>query len=234
MKVLMLPHITQFGQGEGGVRRVVEAYNQYLPEFGIELVNPDTFSFDLTAVHAGVAPGADVAHNHGLYWTADLQLSDYEWQANTQVINSLREAKQITVPSQWVAESIQRDMRINPHVIPHGVEWDEWQAQGDDGGYVLWNKNRDFDVCSPEAIIRLARIFREHRFMSTFASNPSPNLKVTGQVPYEQMRQMVLGCSVYLSSIKETFGIGTLEAMAAGKPVLGWANGGNLDLVQHG
>ncbi|KKM76815.1 hypothetical protein LCGC14_1376360 [marine sediment metagenome] len=234
MKVLMLPHITQFGRGEGGVRRVVEAYNKYLPQFGIELVNPDTFSYDLTAVHAGVAPGADVAHNHGLYWTADLQLSDYEWQANTQVINSLREARQITVPSQWVAESIRRDMRINPHVIPHGVEWDEWQGSGDDGGYVLWNKNRDFDVCNPEAIIRLARIFREHRFMSTFASNPSPNLKVTGQVPYEQMRQMVLGCSVYLSSIKETFGIGTLEAMAAGKPVLGWANGGNLDLVQHG
>ena len=98
----MLPHLTRFGQGEGGVRRVVEAYNQYLPEFGIELVPPDTFSYDLLAVHAGVAAGADVAHNHGLYWTADLPLGDYEWSANVAVINSLREAKQITVPSEWV------------------------------------------------------------------------------------------------------------------------------------
>lgn len=235
MKVLMLPHITQFGQGEGGVRRVVEAYNKHMPEFGIEYVTPDTFSYDLTAVHAGVARGADVAHNHGLYWTEDIpSLSDYEWSANTAVVNSLREARQITVPSQWVAESIRRDMRIDPHVIGHGVEWDEWQGTGDDGGYVLWNKHRDFDICKPDAVIRLARIFPSKWFMSTFAPNPTPNLKTTGQVPFEQMKQMILGCSVYLSSIKETFGIGTLEAMAAGKPVLGWAEGGNLDLVTHG
>jgi glycosyltransferase involved in cell wall biosynthesis len=231
----MLPHITKFGQGESGIRRVVEAYNKCLPEFGIELVTPDTYSYDLTAVHAGVAPGADVAHNHGLYWTEDIPtLSDYEWNANIAVINSLREARQITVPSEWVAESIRRDMRIDPHVIGHGIEWDEWQGKAGDGGYVLWNKNRDFDVCNPEAIVRLARLFKTTHFMSTFAPNPSPNLRVTGQVPFEQMRQMVLGCAVYLSSIKETFGIGTLEAMAAGKPILGWAEGGNLDLVQHG
>jgi len=179
LKVLMLPHITQFGQGEGGVRRVVEAYNRYMPEFGIEFVTPDTFSYDLLAVHAGVAPGADVAHNHGLYWTADLELSDYEWSANTAVINSLREATQITVPSEWVAESIRRDMRIDPHVISHGIEWDDWQSKADDGDYVLWNKNRDFDVCNPEAIIKLARLFKTLRFMSTFAPNPSPNLRLT-------------------------------------------------------
>jgi glycosyltransferase involved in cell wall biosynthesis len=235
LKVLMHPHPTKFGQGESGIRRVVEAYHQYLPVYDIELVTPDTFSYDLVAVHAGMTSGADVAHNHGLYWTEDIPtLTDYEWQANVAVINSLREAKQITVPSEWVAKSIRRDMRINPHVIGHGVEWQEWQGSNNDEGYILWNKNRDFDVCNPEAVVKLARIFPKVHFLSTFAQNPTPNLKVTGQVPFEQMKQMILGCSVYLSSIKETFGIGTLEAMAAGKPILGWANGGNLDLVEHG
>lgn len=230
----MTPHLSQFGEGEGGIRRVVDAYHEYMPEFGIEYVGPNTTSYDLTAVHAGTNGTTDVAHNHGLYWTADLELSDYEFQANVAVINSLRQAKQITVPSQWVAETIRRDMRIDPHVIGHGIEWDEWQGGSKDGGYVLWNKNRQVDVCNPEAILKLAHLFPGELFLSTFAETPTPNLKVTGQVPFEQMRQMVSGCSVYLSSIKETFGIGVLEAMAAGKPILGWANGGNLDLVQHG
>jgi glycosyltransferase involved in cell wall biosynthesis len=235
MKVLMLPPLNQFGKGEGGIRRVIEAYHKHLPEFGIELVGSDSTSYDLTAVHAGAGSGADVAHNHGLYWTADIEtLTDYEWQANVAVINGLREAKQITVPSQWVAETIRRDMRIDPHVIGHGVDWDEWQQGANDGSYVLWNKNREVDVCNPEAIIKLAHLFPSQLFLSTFATNSTPNLRVTGQVPFEQMRQMVLSCSVYLSSVKETFGIGVLEAMAAGKPVLGWANGGNLDLVEHG
>jgi glycosyltransferase involved in cell wall biosynthesis len=38
---------------------------------------------------------------------------------------------------------------------------------------------------------------------------------------------------VYLSTAKETFGIGILEALACGVPVLGYAHGGILDLVQH-
>jgi glycosyltransferase involved in cell wall biosynthesis len=231
----MLPHLTQFGQGEGGIRRVIEGYHKYLLEFGIEIVGPDATSYDLTAVHAGTGSGADVAHNHGLYWTADIEtLTDYEWQANVAVINSLREAKQITVPSQWVAETIRRDMRIDPHVIGHGIEWNQWQEKALPGDYVLWNKNREVDVCNPEAVLKLAHLFPSQLFLSTFATNPTPNLRVTGQVPFEQMRQMVLSCAVYLSSVKETFGIGVLEAMAAGKPILGWANGGNLDLVKHG
>jgi len=48
------------------------------------------------------------------------------------------------------------------------------------------------------------------------------------------MKQIIQQAGVYLSTTKETFGIGVLEAMAAGVPVLGYNKGGNVDLIQHG
>jgi glycosyltransferase involved in cell wall biosynthesis len=58
-------------------------------------------------------------------------------------------------------------------------------------------------------------------------------MQVTGMVPWGQMKELVRNAGVYLSTARETFGIGTLEALACGVPVLGYAYGGNLDLVQH-
>ena len=48
------------------------------------------------------------------------------------------------------------------------------------------------------------------------------------------MKEMVQKANVYLATTKETFGIGTLEAMASGIPVLGFAHGGTLELITHG
>jgi glycosyltransferase involved in cell wall biosynthesis len=72
-------------------------------------------------------------------------------------------------------------------------------------------------------------------FVSTFAPKPSPsNVKVIGIQPHKNMKAAIQRAGVYLSTTKETFGIGVLEALAAGVPVLGYAHGGNLDIVKHG
>jgi len=233
MKVLMVPHRTQL-QGESGINRVVEAYFRHLPEFGVELVSPDATGYDLKAVHAG-ATGADcdVSHNHGLYWTADYPASDAEFAANANVILALRAAREITVPSRWVADNIARDMRFLPHVVPHGIDWDAWQHDEANGEYVLWNKNRTADVCDPTPVLELAKWFPSVQFVSTFASLPAPNVTVTGLMSHASMKKAIQGAGVYLATTKETFGIGILEAMAAGVPVLGYAHGGILDLVRH-
>ena len=71
--------------------------------------------------------------------------------------------------------------------------------------------------------------------MTTFApKNPTPNIKATGVVKHDKMRQMVQRAGIYLATTKETWGIGTVEAMAAGIPVLGFRHGGILDTVEHG
>ena len=234
MKILMKPHLSEM-QSESGIKRVIEAYFQELPKLEVELVTPDCREYDLLVCHAGSGPDeADVSVLHGLYWTRDYQASDWEYQANAKIIKQLRYAKQITVPSPWVAETFQRDMRINPTVVPHGIYLKEWNP-GENGQYVLFNKNRTGDVCSPDSVKELALRNPEINFLSTFAPEGSPNnVRTTGVVSHETMAQMIQNAGIYLSTTKETFGIGILEAMASAVPVLGYAQGGILDLVKHG
>jgi glycosyltransferase involved in cell wall biosynthesis len=236
MKVLMLPHISDFRKSESGIRRVVESYFRHLPEFGIELVGKNATTYDLKAVHAGMT-GADCAicHCHGAYWTADLPCSKWEYKANAKIVEAIRHAKEVTVPSAWVAETFQRDMHFTPHVIPHGIEWQEWQHCYENEGFVLWNKNRPGDACSPEAVNALAQQFPSVRFVSTFAlANAGDNVTTTGVVPHAEMKQLVQQAGIYLATTKETGGIGIMEAMASGTPVLGYKHGAILDLVEHG
>lgn len=238
----MVPHAEGYrnNRDESGIRRVVEAYFKYLPRYGVDLIPKDKDDFELLAVHAGAADASQVtvpqiAHCHGLYWSADYPAQKFEWAANAKVIDSLRRARTITVPSEWVAETIRRELRVNPFVVPHGIDWQDWQSSEPNEGYVLWNKNRDYDVCDPKAVGILAKLFPQVRFLTTFAPEGSPpNVKAIGIVPHRAMKKMVQRSNVYLSTTKETFGIGVLEALSSGVPVLGFAHGGNLDLVQHG
>jgi glycosyltransferase involved in cell wall biosynthesis len=235
INVLSTPLLDSWTQHESGIRRVVEAYKKYLPQFGVELVGPSDRA-DLLAVHAGTSKNADVAHCHGLYWTADYKAPNWEWRGNEHVINSVRQAKIVTVPSRWVAETFERDMRFSPVVIGHGIDWEEWQNHNDDNGYILWNKNRGGeDVCDPYPVTRLARTFRNELFLTTFSRGDiTSNVKVTGIIKHNKMKTAIQECSVYLATTKETFGIGILEAMASGKPVLGFNHGGITEMVKHG
>jgi len=235
MKVYMKPMPEDYSDNnESGIRRVVENYVKYLPEFGIEFVKEQ--DAELRVDHAGALGGtADVTVSAGLYWTADMISPSWELKENANVITSLRHAKEVIVPSSWVAENFARDLKFYPHVIGHGIDWEEWNSQWASKPFVLWNKNRKSDACDPTAVSVLAKEFPNMAFVTTFLdSEILHNITVTGALSHTDMKNLVEQCSVYLSTTRETFGIGTLEAMASGKPILGFNWGGNKDLVQHG
>ena len=233
MRVYVNPQFTLPDKGDGGIRRVVEAQNKYLPEFGVEVVD-SVEAADVIACHAGLWVNTTkpvVSHCHGLYW------SDYEWpkwalEMNHDVINALRSADVVTAPSEWVARILRRGMWLQPHVLYHGVEPDDWEP-GTNEGYVLWNKTRVDPVCDPNPCIDLAARVPSEQFVTTYGPTDLSNLKVTGTLPFEKAKDYIRNAGVYLATSRETFGIGTIEAMACGVPILGWRWGGQAEFVHH-
>jgi len=245
-KVCILPFFAGEDAGDGGIRRVVEAQTKWLPEFGWEVVR-DPAEADLVASHAGnlektLATTPLVAHCHGLYWTT------YAWpkwalQMNRHVIDSIRRADVVTAPSEWVANAIRRGAQINPTVLYHGVNLDEWpynppSSRTDDvTPYILWNKSRPDPICDPTPVLELANREPGYSFITTFVPDfvrIPDNVTATGTVGYSRAKLFVQNAAVYLATTRETFGIGTLEAMAAGVPVLGWNWGGQREIITHG
>lgn len=236
MKVKMHPHPTNVRGQVGGIQRVVEAYGKHLPKFGVEIVLPDSDTYDLRVGHAGsLGSRVDIETNHGLYWSGDMpNVRPQHFRTNKRVIEALRAAKEVTVPSPWVAHNIARDMHFYPHVVPHGIDFEDWDHNLKSDGYVLWNKGRMKDVCDPTPVRELAERVGNVQFISTFCPNGPRNVRVTGRLPFTEMKSLVQRAGVYLATSPETFGIGTLEAMASGVPVLGWNWKGTADLVVHG
>ena len=267
-------------KGDGGVRRVVEAQLRHLPASGFQPVESPEGA-DVIACHITVPSTylrlypekPFVAHCHGLYW-AEYEWANWALKANADVMELLRVADAVTAPSEWVARALRRHTSRPVHVVPHGVELEEWSG-GTPRGYVLWNKTRPDPVCDPKPVTALAKAMPDVLFVATFAEEsqnlcecPDPdndheagchlqdsrifdriarladvvregetemgNLWRTYRLPYAQGREFVRNASVYLATARETFGIGTLEALAAAVPVVGYRWGGQEEIIEHG
>ncbi len=235
VSVCITPHFEGVDLGDGGIRRVVEAQRKWLPTFGIDVVD-EPKDADILAMHAGayiepINGQLSVAHCHGLYW------ADYDWQewtkrANDLVVKSILSADLVTAPSKWVAHAIERGTWRKAEVLYHGIDPNSWQPDAEHSDYVLWNKTRVDAICDPQWVVQLAQKVPAARFISTFGPTKS-NLEITGALPFTQAKQLVQGANVYLCTSRETFGLGTLEAMLCGVPILGFNYGGQAEFVKH-
>lgn len=236
-KVFMYPTPTTAATNPAaGIPQTILNLKHWLPSFGWEIAE-SIENADLIAHHAGDGKGqADIAHVHGLYPNGEpgFPLENWHTEINSRVIESVRTAKAVTVPSQWVADLFRRDMHIDPHVIAWGVNPDEWKHNYQNEGYVLWNKNRVEGVCTPEWVNRLAKSLPEQTFITTFGEANLKNVTVTGILSHNQMRYFIQRAAVYLATTKETGDIGSREALASGVPVLGFRHGALPDFVTHG
>lgn len=222
-------------RADGGIRRVLDAQIKYLPQFGVEIVRHIEHA-DLTAGHVDHLPIVQgkpfVSHNHGLMWREYFN-NDNDREINASVVNALIQTDAITTPSKWVAQAIGYGLLRTPRVIYHGVDVDEWTPPNKAGDYVLWNKARADAVSNPKDMNEVAQRLRAVKFISTLG-NKTSNVSLCGVVNYGRMKALVNGAGVYLATARETFGIGTLEALASGVPVAGWDYGGQSEIIQQG
>lgn len=234
MRVCIAPYYQGDDKADGGIRRVIEALVKYLPDHGWHATNnPD--EADVIHCHGATLverPGKPlVVSSHGLMW--EDYFLHYGDDINRHCIDAMIRAQAITAPSRWVAQAISRGMLVSPEVIYHGVDADAWASTLPALDYVLWNKARIDPVSDPNDMQAVAELLPDVRFLTTYGK-PSSNVLPIGVGTYEQMRPVVQQAAVYLATARETFGIGTLEALAAGVPVAGWDYGGQAEIVISG
>ncbi len=82
-------------------------------------------------------------------------------------------------------------------------------------GYVLWNKARADFVSDPDDMQKVAALLPDIKFHTTIGRKEN-NVHILNPMSFEKMKRVVSGAGVYLCTARETFGIGTLEAMSAG------------------
>jgi glycosyltransferase involved in cell wall biosynthesis len=246
MRLLILPDYNGADTaGDGGIRRIVEAQKKYLPMYGIHPVSEPPY--DCIALHAGDWPRMEpglvpmVAHCHGLYW------GEYEWAAgalsvNNRVVHNLLRADAVSVCSEFVSRAVRKALWIDPTIIYHGVDPDEWvdvpeAAFEDKAKYLLWNKARVDAICDPTSVYELAkRLPPSIPIVTTFLPanvEVGENVVVTGKTSYQQSQSMTKNADVYLGTTRGTFDISVIEAMLCGVPVLGWNWGSLPEAVMH-
>lgn len=246
MKVYIEPRFDMTtDSGEGGIKQVIRHVTPHLEALGMEFVTTSAAAdvvwyhaspYTETRTYLNAHPEKPVVcSTHGLYWAG------YDWDqaslaANADVIEGLRLADVVTAPSAWVKNAIDRGILADVRVVYHGVDMDEWEpvSAQPDVPYALWDKTRIDPICDPTDVIRLASRMPEQRFV--LCAGPDgvtlPNVAILGRLPYDKARALTLNASVYLCITRETFGLATLQAMAAGVPVVGYRFGGQSEIIR--
>ena len=147
----------------------------------------------------------------------------------------------------WVANSEVTQARIKkyynrPSTVIHppvNVERFTPPPKGERSGYILWGRHvpyKRFDIAI-EACNRLKApltIIGSGPDTARLKKLAGPTIKFVGRVSDAELVRLAQSAKGFLFPNEEDFGISAVESLAAGTPVIAYAKGGALDIVQDG
>lgn len=157
--------------------------------------------------------------------------------------SALARMEVVIANSENVRQRLLRHFGCDALVVHPPVDTKRFQWLGDGSYYISLARLEDFKRV--DQVVRAFRSMPEH--MLVVASGGSelerlkalaagaPNISFTGWLAEEELRALVghARAAIYVP-MDEDFGMSPVEAMAAGKPVIGVAEGGLLETVVHG
>jgi glycosyltransferase involved in cell wall biosynthesis len=147
----------------------------------------------------------------------------------------------------FIANSTVTQQRIKKYynkpstVIHPPVDVDKFtpQPKGERSGYVLWGRHvpyKRFDLAI-EACNRLGvqlTVIGSGSDTERLKRLAGPTITFTGRISDAELVKHAQSAKAFLFPNEEDFGISAVEALAAGTPVIAYAKGGALDIVQDG
>lgn len=231
----------------GGVARHIEGLKKSISAYGWRVV-PRPDEADLVHTHAVERTTVvDVYTNHGIHPLRP-DMPAWQKQQNQAIFDNFKLARKVIAVSRWTASQWAGLTGLNPAIIPNGIdpgewtpqaiqnlEWAHYQLRAGDAPVVLWGKTGLSDVCDPSPALELALRRPDIVVALTVEARLLPhapnNVRLLGRLPFPQMQGVMAACDVYLATTLENHSIQVLEAMACGKPILGYAWGGTAETV---
>lgn len=141
--------------------------------------------------------------------------------------------------SRAVAERIRRYYGRDSFVIPPPVDLPPYRPIPPEdfflaGGRLIPYKRIDLVVRAFTALGLPLKVFGDGRDRAALEAIAGPNVEFLGYVSEQCRRDLFSRCRAFVFPGEEDFGITPLEAMAAGRPVVAYADGGALDTVVEG
>jgi glycosyltransferase involved in cell wall biosynthesis len=154
-------------------------------------------------------------------------------------VETSKNVDQFVAISSCVKERIQRIYGIDSEIIYPPVDVENYQTSYNGGYYLIVSalvpyKRVDLAIKAFNKLGYQLRIIGSGPDIKRLKSIASPNIEFAGWLSDEQIKYNYAGCKAFIFPQEEDFGITSVEAQAAGKPVIAYRKGGALDTVVEG